>query len=197
MNPSMIPRLNKVLKQRIEALPADIKKEGEVFLDELIRLAGVAENNDLNMGDIFEQQTVRNLTLSESPNDTYHKRAKAIRFMSGILPMERKAGVTIKLSQFFKSALEKGKEENLVGLEYERYLDKIMSIYSHPGNRPEMALISLQLESDIENETDNSPTSIEQRKRLTQIINDCWMSLNPGWAPTKRIAEGQSVTPGL
>lgn len=197
MKPSMIPRLNKVLKQRIESLSDDVKAEGQIFLDELLRLAGVAENNDLNMGDIFEQQTVRSLTLCESPNDKHHKKAQAIRFMSGILPMERQAGITIKLTQFFKAALEKGKESELLGLEYEQYLDKIMSIYSHPGNRPEMALISLQLESDIENEMDNDPRSIEQRQKLTQIINDCWMSLNPGWSPSKRLDVGLEVTTGI
>lgn len=197
MKPSMIPRLNKVLKQRIESLPDDIRSEGEVFLDELLKLSCVAENNDLNMGDIFEQQTVRSLTLSESPNDSHHKKAQAIRFMSGILPMERKAGVTIKLTQFFKAALETGREESLVGPEYDEYLDKIMSIYSHPGNRPEMAMISLQLESDIKNEMDTDPNSISRRQKLTQLVNDCWMSLNPGWSPSRRMEKGQEIATGI
>ena len=175
MNPSMIPRLNKVLKQRIAALSESERKQGEKFLSEILNLAAVADHNDLNMGDIFEQQTIRNLTLSEYPNDIYHVKAKAIRYMSGILPMERKAGVTSKLGQFFKVALEKSKEENLEGMDYENYLDKIMSIYSHPGNRPEMTLISLQLETDINNQIDDEPESVINRNKIIKP----WWSYGP------------------
>lgn len=193
MKPSMIPRLCRVLNQRLESAQSNVQAEGHEFLNELLNLASVAEHNDLNMGDIFEQQIVRCLNLSTQPEDSHHKKAQAIRFMSGILPMERQAGVGIKLANFFKKALEKGAEEKLNDIEYEAYLDKIMAIYSHPGNHPEMSMMSLQLENELRVQSNASKDEKDLGQKLTQIINDCWAELNPGWSPNQKPKE-QSQT---